>query len=111
MEIDRQERFRRLIEARIAELDEQISAREADAAAIEPDKAIGRLSRLDSMQMQQLSRDAQQRQQGELFRLREALDRIRRGAYGKCQLCGGEIPAERLEIQLDAPFCIRCAGG
>lgn len=110
MDLETRQRFRTLIEARLTELEQQLEARGADAAAIEPDKAIGRLSRLDSMQMQQMSRDAQRRQQAELYRLKDALSRLDRDAYGKCQLCGQPIALERLEIQLDAVFCIRCAG-
>lgn len=111
MDAETQERFRPLLEARIISLEKQIKDREADAAAVEPDKSIGRLSRLDSMQMQQLSRDAQQRQKSELYRLKEALNRLDQGFFGKCQLCGADIGEERLEIQLDASFCIGCAGG
>ena len=111
MDREIQERFRPQLEERILSLESQIQAREADAAAVEPDKSIGRLSRLDSMQMQQLSRDAQQRQKSELYRLRDALNRLDKGFYGKCQLCGSDIGEARLEIQLDASFCIRCAGG
>jgi len=111
MNRDRQEYFRPLIETRITELETQIKQRTEDATAIEPDKSIGRLSRLDSMQMQQISRNAQRRQQSELYRLKEALVRIDRGHYGKCQLCGRDIGEPRLEIQPDAAFCIGCAGG
>jgi len=32
-----------------------------------------------------------------------------RGAYGICELCGTEIPAERLEIMPETTLCVSCA--
>jgi len=39
----------------------------------------------------------------------QALERIERGDYGKCALCGEEIGAERLEIQPEADTCLECS--
>lgn len=38
----------------------------------------------------------------------EALQRIRNKTYGKCRICGGDIPEERLEIIPFAQLCIEC---
>ncbi len=37
-----------------------------------------------------------------------ALDRIEQGTYGHCERCGGEIPAERLEVIPTASLCVAC---
>jgi DnaK suppressor protein len=37
-----------------------------------------------------------------------ALRRIADGTYGRCERCGGEIPAERLEVLPQARFCVPC---
>lgn len=37
-----------------------------------------------------------------------ALDRIAEGTYGRCQHCGVEIPAERLEFRPFASGCVAC---
>jgi DnaK suppressor protein len=37
-----------------------------------------------------------------------ALEKIRRGTYGKCEKCGKNIPLERLEIFPEARFCVDC---
>ena len=37
-----------------------------------------------------------------------ALERIERGAYGKCERCGNEIPQERLEALPTASLCVAC---
>lgn len=79
--------------------------------AIAPDKSIGRLSRLDSMQMQQMALAAKRRLESELLDLEEALRRIAAGKYGRCELCGNDIAAERLEYQPSAVCCVRCLEG
>ncbi len=40
-----------------------------------------------------------------------ALERLGRGEYGRCELCGGEIGAARLEAVPWAGRCINCAKG
>lgn len=37
-----------------------------------------------------------------------ALEKIKKGTYGKCDNCGKEIPEERLKIHPEARFCIKC---
>ena len=44
----------------------------------------------------------------QLMLVEEALQRIRRKAYGRCLQCGQEIPAPRLEVEPWARHCIRC---
>jgi RNA polymerase-binding transcription factor DksA len=45
------------------------------------------------------------------IRLRDinnALDKIKKGNYGKCEKCGKKISKERLEIAPEARFCQNC---
>lgn len=37
-----------------------------------------------------------------------ALARIEKGAYGRCESCGNEIPTERLEARPVARLCVTC---
>lgn len=37
-----------------------------------------------------------------------ALEKIKKGRYGKCEKCGKEIPQERLLISPEARFCLGC---
>lgn len=111
MERQEQESFRKRIEARIVELEELVEDASEDTRAISPDRGIGRLSRLDSMQMQQMALNARNRKQEEVRRLREALTRIDRGTFGVCQLCRKDIAIARLEYQPDAQLCVGCSGG
>ena len=45
---------------------------------------------------------------GELRMLERALERVSRGAYGKCLDCDAEIPFERLRAQPGAERCVGC---
>ena len=111
MEREEQERFRAIVTARIEELEEGVEGAAEDVRAVAPDRGIGRLSRLDSMQMQQMALNARARKLEEIRRLKEALTRIDRGVYGVCQLCRQDIAPARLEYQPDARLCVSCSGG
>jgi len=50
----------------------------------------------------------------ERYRITEidrALEKIDDGTYGSCQLCGTDVPEERLEIMPEANICMECAKG
>lgn len=49
--------------------------------------AVGRLSRLDAMQSQQMSLETDQRRQNQLIKIESALRRIDTGDYGYCFIC------------------------
>jgi len=44
----------------------------------------------------------------ELVRIEHALERIRQGTYGQCEICGGKIAAVRLQALPYATMCIEC---
>jgi DnaK suppressor protein len=44
----------------------------------------------------------------QLLLVEDALARIDRGEYGRCQQCGEEIAPKRLEVQPWARHCVRC---
>jgi DnaK suppressor protein len=82
---------------------------DGDTAPVEPDRAIGRLSRLDSIQGQQMALALKQRQKQQLSRVQKAIEALAKGTYGRCRRCGGAISEERLEAQPDAVLCVACA--
>src|SRR5262245_3840078 len=47
----------------------------------------------------------------ELRMIEAALDRIARGTYGICVVCGDEIGEERLNVLPHTPRCRTCAAG
>lgn len=44
----------------------------------------------------------------ELDELEAALERIDKGTYGTCQMCGGAVGRQRLRAIPEARFCIDC---
>ncbi|HUG40358.1 MAG TPA: TraR/DksA family transcriptional regulator [Longimicrobiales bacterium] len=70
--------------------------------------AVGRLSRIDSLQNQGLTRNLHEREQAKLGQVVTAFQRIEAGTYGLCVECGGEIPFERLQVFPETPTCTAC---
>ena len=50
-------------------------------------------------------------ERAELAEIDAALERLARGHYGKCELCGRAIPARRLEALPETRTCVECASG
>ena len=76
---------------------------------VSPDKAIGRLTRQDALQQQQMSAELIRRHEQELARVQRALRAIDEGTYGLCRRCGEPIAPARLEAMPDAVVCVPCA--
>jgi DnaK suppressor protein len=103
------ERFKKQLETMEAELDAAIAGPADATAPVTLDTSIGRLSRMDAIQSQQLALGLKARQQQALSRVRNALKAVAAGTYGQCRRCQGPIAIERLEAQPDATLCVTCA--
>jgi DnaK suppressor protein len=83
-----------------------------ERAPVELDQqAVGRLSRMDALQVQAMALETSRRRGVELRRIAAALARMDEGDYGYCLECGEEIAVRRLELDPAAPLCITCASG
>jgi len=109
MKVSEQQKFMPIVEAKIAEVREQLDAVDETAKPIAPDASIGRLSRVDAMQMQQMSIEARRQREALLSRLERAKKLLDDGEYGTCPKCEQDISIKRLEAMPDAIFCIECA--
>ena len=77
---------------------------------VELDQArVGRLSRMDAMQAQQMALEAARRRQNQLLKVEGALRRIESGEYGYCFVCGEEIDVRRLSVDPANTRCMKCA--
>jgi DnaK suppressor protein len=102
--------FRDLLLAREQTLIEEEMSGDESASTVELDQTrLGRLSRIDAMQAQQMAKAASRRRHMERGRIAAALKRIDDGEYGYCLSCGEPIPAPRLEINPAATQCVGCA--
>ena len=70
--------------------------------------SIGRLSRMDALQAQQMAQETARRRQQHLQRIEGALRRIDSDDFGYCALCEEEIDRRRLNIDPTTTRCIDC---
>lgn len=105
-------RWRAVLEAEIADLARAREATRDDRAPVALDQqSVGRLARMDAMQMQAMAAASQVRRAQREQRLREALGRLDAGEFGWCAECGEPIPEGRLKIDPTLARCVTCAAG
>jgi DnaK suppressor protein len=100
----------RLLELR-RELEVRLVERAVDARPVSLDEPIGRLSRMDAIQQQQMAGAARRQAERQLQQVQSALGRIEAGTYGICLRCEEEIAPARLAVKPEATLCRRCQGG
>ena len=71
--------------------------------------AVGRISRIDALQQQQMAQAEQRRAERRLIQIGRALKALDDETYGECVRCGDDIPLKRLHARPESPFCIGCA--
>lgn len=99
----------RLLELQ-SELEELYSISKSAAATVVLDQSsVGRLSRMDALQGQQMALEAERRRKQQLLQIKAALIRIERDDFGYCASCGEEIGGGRLAISPMAIHCVSCA--
>lgn len=93
---------------------ELLELEEASKEATKPvelDQAsVGRLSRMDAMQIQEMAQETARRRQRQLQRIEGALRRLESGEYGYCFVCGEELDVRRLIVDPTTTRCIACVG-
>ena len=106
------EEARAALLARRAQLeeDDRISAEGRAPVTLQQD-SVGRLSRMDAMQVQAMALAAEKRRRAERARIDAALARIEEGEWGWCVACGEAIAEARLRHDPSVPRCVGCAGG
>lgn len=87
------------------------SAKDGERPVELDQQSVGRLSRMDALQMQSMSLATRQRREDELKRIERALSLIGGGEYGYCVTCGEEISKKRLELDPSILNCVKCASG
>jgi len=104
------EEARSALIARHAELAEEdrISDESRAPVTLQQD-SVGRLSRMDAMQQQQMAQAQERRRGQERLRIKAALARLSEGEWGYCAACGEDIAAERLANDPSVATCVKCA--
>lgn len=80
------------------------------AAPVELDQTlVGRVSRMDAMQQQEMALAAQRRREAMITQIDQALSRIAVGDFGYCVICDEEIAETRLNFNPVVLTCVSCA--
>lgn len=95
---------------RLAQLKEEARISEEARAPVTLDQeSVGRLSRIDAMQVQAMALAVQRRRENEASRIESALRRIGEGEWGYCLICGEQIAEARLGHDPSVTNCVNCA--
>jgi DnaK suppressor protein len=104
-----QKEYRNSLEQILQEVENYLESSTDAASAVEPDKGLGRLSRMEAMQDQQLVMEMRRRKKRQLAEVKSAILRLEMGNYGTCIFCGKEISPERLAAAPEIQTCMSCS--
>jgi len=76
---------------------------------VEPDNAIGRISRMDAINNQSITEASLRQAEEKLKNLRQVLSMVGRPDFGVCQKCGNKIPVRRILYRPQSLLCVKCA--
>jgi DnaK suppressor protein len=109
MEKDQLDIFRQTLVSLRDETDQLINDSSDAAGTVTLDQSkVGRLSRMDALQAQQMAQETARRRQIQLKKIDGALRRMDTGEYGYCLICEEEIVLARLKFDLATTRCIKC---
>ena len=103
------ERYEKILRNILDELRSEASQAVGECKPVIVDGSIGRVSRGDALQVQQLALEMKRRREARILRLESALKRIRLGTYGFCVGCQCPIEHARLHTLPDVVLCVDCA--
>lgn len=104
------DRFDPIIRAQLTELMAVSALSKSDRATVELDQqSVGRVSRIDSLQVQAMAQAAEARRLARIRQLQFTLQRLHDEEFGYCIECGEFIGLARLDIDPPTLRCIGCA--
>jgi DnaK suppressor protein len=102
--------FRARLNALRSELQGLVASSAESVQVVELDQAkVGRLSRMDALQAQEMAKASSQRREQMLKQITGALARIDTDEFGYCRDCDEMIPIKRLEFDPTSTRCVDCA--
>lgn len=102
--------WRALLEQKMTELKAAQADASGSADTVELDQSkLGRLSRMDALQIQAMARAEALKRQQQGQRITHALARVDAGTYGLCVACEEAIDPRRLAVNPATPLCFDCA--
>lgn len=88
--------------------DDELAASDRAPVALDQE-SVGRLSRIDAVQVQAMALAQSRRRQTSRARIEAAVQRIDDGEFGYCVRCGDAIAEARVDHDPSVATCIQCA--
>jgi DnaK suppressor protein len=104
-------KYKKLLFERREKFEEMLEGLKSSSKPVDLQEPIGRLSRMDAMQQQQMALNSRIKAELSLKQIEQAFKRIEKGDYGICLSCEDEIPHNRLNAVPESPFCTQCSNG
>ena len=101
--------IRKKIESEILKTESKIAEYKQLTRPIEPENAIGRISRMDAINNKSVVEAALRKAVVKLKNLNSALSRIDDDDFGLCVRCHKPIPLGRILIMPQARSCVACS--
>ena len=76
---------------------------------VEPDCAIGRISRMDAINNQSVTQASLRQAEDKLKKLNIVLSKIGEKDFGLCLKCRQSIPLARILFRPESMYCVHCA--
>lgn len=102
------ELLRTELEGLLTQIDRSLQLSKEGSKPVALDEPIGRLSRMDAMLQQSMTRAGREGLEMKRRQIRESLSAMERGAYGLCRRCEELIAFKRLKVRPEAAFCVTC---
>ncbi len=109
MTSEEKDNLKSLIESKMERLKLQVIDLKELTKPIEPDCAIGRVSRMDAINNKSINEDALRKKIDQLNGLEYALSIFDKKEFEICATCGDHIPTGRLFVMPENRNCVRCA--
>ncbi len=106
---DTRNEIKERLRTEISECEQKIADLEEVTKPVSPDAAIGRLSRLESMNEKSVNEAALYKTRERLAKLETAMTKVNDSTFGICSSCGAPIPVERLLYLPESTRCVNCA--
>lgn len=98
------------IETEIRKTEKQVLDYSELAKPVEPENAIGRISRMDAINNKSVTEAALRKAKEKFEKLHFALARIDDPEFGICLKCKQPIPLGRILIMPQSQTCVKCSG-
>lgn len=103
------ERYRPVLVRELADIEALLAANTENAAPVQLDQqSVGRLARMNAMQVQAMAQEAARRRSVRKLRIQAALARMDEGEFGYCKECAERISEARLRADPTFHRCVAC---